>query len=155
MEKSLKSRIFVIRLFYFTTMIIYTARGSNDVSLSVGERTLERKINAIRNYDKKEFRRILARNRKKGKRLKGVYLHYTYGYKTKEPPLYNFTDILPITAIKNLKSIIDYALIDLQEKGQRYNDGFTNAMSEGADIAGTWYSLPYFLREINFEFVFE
>lgn len=121
-------------------MRIFSERGVNNVRFDFTEHKFNRKINSFLRYSKKFTNKF----HKKGKKIKGVYIDYTWGYKTKEPQQYFTRHSFPVDMKPTQRNILEFALSDMEAKHDIYID---ESDPEGKNI--------YYLRGIQINYVYD
>lgn len=123
-------------------MKVYYTKGKNNVSLELTALKFENKLNSVLNYDKKEFKTIKERFRRKGEKIRSIVITYSFGYKSKKPYMKSFRTKVPIDyEVSDLDKILEFTGVDMQEK-------YYNYLEYEYDE-----SIPYYLRAVDFYFI--
>lgn len=123
-------------------MRIYKSRVDNDITFEFTERIYENKIRSFKKFAKKYLQSYYKRKHK----VKGCYITYTFGYKTKEPFLYYKRSFFPIVKFKpNISNVIMFAVDDM------FNE-YTFRTEKSDDILE---QRNYYLRAITITYVYD
>lgn len=121
-------------------MRIFAERGLNNVMFQFTEHKFNHKINSFLRYSKTFTQKF----HKRGKKIKGAYIDYTWGYKSKGPAQYFTRHAFPVDMNPTQKNILEFAISDMEEKHNIYID---ESDPEGKNI--------YFLRAVQINYVYE
>jgi hypothetical protein len=123
-------------------MRIYKSKTSNDITFEFTERIYDNKIKSFQKFAKSYMKSFYKRKQK----VKGCYITYTWGYKTKEPFLYYNRSFFPINTFKpTIDNIIMFSIDDM------FNT-YTTRTEKSDDISE---QRNYYLRAITITFVYE
>lgn len=120
-------------------MRIFKVKKQNNILFQFTERKFDNKINSFKKFAKTYTRSFFKRKDKPS----GVYVNYTWGYKTKEPGIYFTRHVFPLGVPMNLNEVLKWVISDMEEKHNIFID---HSDEEEKQI--------YYLREIEINFVY-
>jgi hypothetical protein len=123
-------------------MRIFKSKIDNDLTFEFTERIYENKIKSF-----KKFAKIYMKSYYKRKyKVKGCYITYTFGYKTKEPFLYYKRSFFPVVSFKpTIGNIIMFSIDDMENE-------YDFRTEKSDDIIE---QKNYYLRAITITFVYD
>lgn len=120
-------------------MRVYTERGGNFVEFEFTAFKFENKVKNFLQYSKRFSNKFFKRKEK----ISGVYIDYTFGYKTKEPELYYTRHSFPPDMKITQSEILKFAISDMEAKHDIFID---QSDPERQQI--------YYLRSITIHFLY-
>jgi len=120
-------------------MRIYAERGLNNILFELTERKFENKYKKFFLYSKIYIEKFFKRKDKPT----GVYIDYTYGYKTKDPPMHYYRHVFPPDMPITKFEILKFANMTMEE----YHSSFVEESDEEE-------MQIYNLRAIQINFVY-
>jgi hypothetical protein len=120
-------------------MRIFAEKGRNDILFQFTEHKFENKYKKFFQYSKTFINKFFKRKDK----ISGVYIDYTWGYKTKEPGITFTRHVFPPDMEITKANVLRWAFSDMEEK---HNQFVEKSDPEEEQI--------YHLREIDINFIY-
>ena len=131
-------------------MRIFSDYGRSDIVFQFTERIFENKVNKFIEFAP----RFLAKFFKRKDKISGVYFSYTWGFKTKEPPIYYTRGLYPPRKKITLHSIINFVVGDMNLTYTQRRKFIKDLHDNKYDEILSDFEKRYYIREIVITFLY-